>query len=206
MPRLALALVIVSFVSLFLVRSVIQWSQTGSTGFKGFHGGVGSLPWLAGAATTLGLVLTSIAPVSTLLGWPGGALFATADRLHWTGAWMALAGVTGALAAQLTMGRSWRIGVDEAETTELVTSGLFARVRNPIFTFMCLTALGTAMLVPNAWASAGVLLSVLGIELQVRFVEEPHLRRVHGAEYARYAALAGRFVPGIGRIRARAAG
>lgn len=205
MPRLALALVVASFVSLFVVRSLIQWSQTGSTGFKGFHGRLGSLPWLAGAATTLGLVLTGIAPAATLLGWPGGALHLGADALHWLGAWTALAGLVGALAAQLTMGASWRIGVDETETTELVTRGLFARVRNPIFTCMGLTALGTAMLVPNPWAVAGVLLSVAGIELQVRFVEEPHLRRIHGVAYACYAARAGRFVPGIGRIREPAA-
>jgi protein-S-isoprenylcysteine O-methyltransferase Ste14 len=38
------------------------------------------------------------------------------------------------------------------------------------------------------------------VELQVRAVEEPYLRLVHGEAYAIYAANTGRFVPGIGRV------
>ena len=41
----------------------------------------------------------------------------------------------------------------------------------------------------------------VALELQTRFVEEPHLRRVHGAAYAAYAAQVGRFVPRVGRLR-----
>jgi protein-S-isoprenylcysteine O-methyltransferase Ste14 len=41
-------------------------------------------------------------------------------------------GLAGSLLAQLAMGDSWRIGVDESEKTELVTAGPFAVVRNPI--------------------------------------------------------------------------
>ena len=73
MPKLALALSAFWFVSLLLVRSVVQWRRTGSTGLKGFHGRVGSLPWCAGVVTSLGFVLTPLAPVAALLGWPGGA-------------------------------------------------------------------------------------------------------------------------------------
>ena len=53
MPRLALALLILWFVSLFVFRTIVQWRQTGSTGIKGFHGRVGSLSWLAGATASL---------------------------------------------------------------------------------------------------------------------------------------------------------
>ena len=38
-------------------------------------------------------------------------------------------------------------------------------------------------------------------QIQVRLVEEPYLRRVHGDAYRRYAASTGRFLPWIGRVR-----
>ena len=40
----------------------------------------------------------------------------------------------------------------------------------------------------------------LGLELQVRAVEEPYLLRTHGDAYRAYAARVGRFLPGVGRF------
>jgi len=200
MPRVALSLCVLWFVSLFVFRSLLQWKQTGSTGVVGFHGRIGSLPWLAGAAASLGLLLAPLASLWALYGWPAGALFFSSPPLHLGGAALALLGNLGALAAQLSMGSSWRVGVDETERTELVTTGLFAWVRNPIFTFISLSMLGLLLLVPNAPCLLAGALTVLGIELQVRAVEEPHLKRTHADAYARYAAAVGRFVPGVGRL------
>ena len=47
---------------------------------------------------------------------------------------------------------------------------------------------------------AAVACAVTSLELQTRVVEEPHLLRTHGDEYASYAARVGRFVPGVGRL------
>lgn len=110
-------------------------------------------------------------------------------------------GLFGTLAAQLTMGDSWRIGVNEHEKTRLVTGGPFAVVRNPIFTAMIPAILGLALLIPNIVALAGFVALVLAVEMQVRLVEEPYLLRTHGEDYSRYASRVGRFVPGIGRLR-----
>jgi protein-S-isoprenylcysteine O-methyltransferase Ste14 len=200
MPRLALAFCILWFVSLFVVRSVVQWRRTGSTGFRGFHGRVGSLPWIGGASVSLGLALALVAPLGALLGWPGGGIVRSGLLIHLVGGALAVLGTAGALAAQFGMGNSWRIGVDESETTELVTGGLFAWVRNPIFTFMGLSLLGLLLLVPNALAALACGLTGLGIEIQVRVVEEPYLQKTHGERYARYAAAVGRFVPRVGRL------
>jgi protein-S-isoprenylcysteine O-methyltransferase Ste14 len=98
------------------------------------------------------------------------------------------------------MGDSWRVGVDPAERTELVTDGPFALVRNPIFAAMIPFFAGIALLAPNALTIAGAVLLVAALELQIRFVEEPHLSRVHGQSYDDYAARVGRFVPGVGRL------
>lgn len=203
MPRLALAICLLWFLSLFVFRTFVQWRKTGSTGVKGFHGAPFSLPWIAGVAATAGLVLTPLAPVGTLLGWPPAALLIDSPALHLTGAALAVLGTLGALASQLSMGDSWRVGVDESETTTLVTGGLFGIVRNPIFAFMLLSVAGLVLLVPSLLAAAAAALTVAGIEIQVRSVEEPYLARTHGEEYARYAARVGRFFPGVGRYAPR---
>jgi protein-S-isoprenylcysteine O-methyltransferase Ste14 len=199
MPRFALVLALLGYFALFVFRSFVQWRRTGSTGIKGFHGAIGSTPWIAGVLVGMGFLLAPLAPAAALLGWPGGSIHFASAGLHVAGAGLMLIGIAGGLVAQLTMGDSWRIGVDEADRTALVTGGLFARVRNPIFSFMGLSMLGLLSMVPNGFALAACVITFAGIELQVRAVEEPYLMRTHGDAYARYVARVGRFAPGIGR-------
>lgn len=113
----------------------------------------------------------------------------------WLGAALIILGAAGTLASQGTMGAFWRIGVEESERTELVTRGPFAMVRNPIFAAMIPASLGMALMVPNVAAIVALLSLVTAIELQVRFVEEPYLIRVHGHTYLDYASRTGRLLP-----------
>ena len=103
--------------------------------------------------------------------------------------------------SQLTMGASWRIGVDRYEATQLVTTGPFRNVRNPIYTSLAVFASGVTMLVPTALVGSGWLALVIFIEWQVRAVEEPFLARSHGREYMRWSVGTGRFVPRVGVLR-----
>jgi protein-S-isoprenylcysteine O-methyltransferase Ste14 len=116
---------------------------------------------------------------------------------------LAIGGILGTFVAQLAMGDAWRVGVDESERTELVTSGPFALVRNPIYSAMLPTVAGLALLVPNVLSIGAALALLLALELQTRGVEEPYLLRTHGRDYADYAGQVGRFVPGIGRLERR---
>lgn len=110
-------------------------------------------------------------------------------------------GVVGVVVAQMQMGSSWRAGVDPSDRTDLVTRGLFERVRNPIYSSMVLAVLGTFLVVPNAVTVASTVLVAIGVELLVRLVEEPYLSSEHGPAFARYTARTGRFLPRIGRSR-----
>lgn len=103
--------------------------------------------------------------------------------------------------AQLAMGDSWRIGVDEQENTTLVRTGPFKWVRHPIYTAMMAFGLGLLLVTPNLVALAGFILLVATLEVHVRRVEEPYLLRTHSAVYRGYTASVGRFVPGVGLIR-----
>ena len=113
---------------------------------------------------------------------------------------LTLLGILTTHVAQISMGRSWRIGVRADDPTTLVVHGPFAVVRNPIFSCMLATSTGMTLLLPNALSLASIIALVVAIELQVRLVEEPHLLRTHGQSYRDYAATVGRFVPGLGRL------
>jgi protein-S-isoprenylcysteine O-methyltransferase Ste14 len=123
----------------------------------------------------------------------------SSDPLRVVGAVIAVVGIVLTFLAQSAMGKEWRIGVDADERTRLVTDGAFALVRNPIYTAMFTTALGLVLIVPNWVAVVGFVLLATSVELQVRYVEEPHLRRLQAEEYPAYVSQVGRFVPGIGR-------
>jgi protein-S-isoprenylcysteine O-methyltransferase Ste14 len=185
----------------FGVRTAIHLRRTGSSGFKGISGRPGSAEWTGGVLFAVALVLGLAAPLLDLAGVldPIGAL--DGETGHAAGAGLYFGGLLTTVVAQFAMGDSWRIGVDESERTELVTDGPFALVRNPIFSGMIPVAIGLALLVPNAVAIAAVVALVVALEIQTRLVEEPYLLRAHGEEYRRYAARAGRFVPGLGRLR-----
>ena len=199
MPEAALALYVVYGLLAFGLRSLLQLRATGSAGFHGVGGKVGSAEWLAGAGFAVAILLGFAAPIAALAGLePIGS--GESESLFWAGLVIALAGIAATVVAQISMGDSWRIGVDPAERTRLVTVGAFRLVRNPIFAAMIPTALGLALMVPNVLAAAGFAGLLIALELQVRIVEEPYLRVAHGETYGRYASRVGRFVPGVGRL------
>ena len=199
MPELALKLCAVWVLVLVVARALMQWRRTGSTGIKGFRGRLFSVEWFAEITAFAGLVLLPVAAVTTLRHWPFGPLYFESDLLHASGAVLVVAGIVGALAAQLNMGDSWRVGVDKNERTSLVTKGIYRWVRNPIFSFIGVSVIGFVLLVPNSWGLLAMVLISIGVQLQVRFVEEPYLLSLHGQGYQRYLTGVGRFVPGIGK-------
>lgn len=180
-------------------RAWLQWRRTGDTGLRGIGGSPVEI--LAGGVLALGAGTLIAAAIADLLGFldPIRALD------HWfvsgLGVMLLLAGAALTVRAQLDMGDSWRVGVDGRETTELIRTGVFRKVRNPIFSGMIAASFGVALMVPSALAWLGVILVVGGLQLQVRKVEEPYLERVHGDGYHGYAREAGRFIPRVGRHR-----
>jgi protein-S-isoprenylcysteine O-methyltransferase Ste14 len=185
----------------FGARTVIQIRRTGSSGFQGISGRPGSAEWIGGVLFAVAVALGLAAPIVDLLDVIGPVGAVDGELGHAAGAGLFFGGFTATVLAQVAMGDSWRIGVDESERTELVTSGPFKTVRNPIFAGMIPVALGLALMVPNVVSIAAVVALVVALEIQTRLVEEPYLLRAHGAAYRSYAATAGRFFPWVGRLR-----
>lgn len=184
----------------FGVRVLIQLRRTGKTGLIGLREGAGPADWLSGILFLAGMAMGAASPVLVLGDHLDPIDALDVGVLHAVGIILAAFGGLAVFGAQLGMGESWRIGVRDEERTDLITGGWFALCRNPIYTSMIVGWLGIALMVPTWLGFAAAAVIALGLELQVRFVEEPYLARTHGEAYCAYASRIGRFVPGIGRL------
>lgn len=201
MAKLAAAMLVAFGVLTFFVRVAIQLRSTGETGLIGLRKGAGPPEWASGVLFVGGMAMAVISVTLSLHDTLGPIDALDVGALHVLGIGLAALGGLAVFLAQLGMGASWRIGVSDDQGTDLVTGGWFAWVRNPIYSAMIVGWIGFALMVPTWLAFAAVVVIALGLELQVRFVEEPYLRRTHGSEYGAYASRVGRFVPGVGRSR-----
>jgi protein-S-isoprenylcysteine O-methyltransferase Ste14 len=181
-------------------RSWLQYRRTGSTGLRGIRTG-GLWEYLAAVGFVVALVVAFSAAILQEIGVVEPVRMLSVVWVQTVGIVIATAGIAATVYSQLEMGDSWRIGVDERETTTLVHTGVFGRIRNPIYTAMFTFGIGITLVTPNLVACAGLILLVASIQLQVRRVEEPYLLRTHGDAYRAYAAQVGRFIPGVGMIR-----
>lgn len=183
----------------FGLRTALHFRHTGRTGFVGLSGAVGSLEWGAGVLFGAAILGGLLAPLMQMLGvlrpWYRGSAVIDGGGIAFF-----VVGLAGTCWAQWSMGDSWRIGVDPAERTELVRTGPFAWMRNPIFTWMAFASAGLVLLAPNVLSATSLVLLVVALQIQVRVVEEPYLLQAHGQTYRDYAAVTGRFLPGIGRL------
>lgn len=87
--------------------------------------------------------------------------------------------------AQYNMRSSWRIGIDERHKTALVTRGVFALTRNPVFLGMLFSLLGIFLVLPNAVTLVVLAGSYILIQVQIR-LEEAFLLAQHGETYRLY--------------------
>lgn len=200
MEVVALAMLGAILVLTFFVRVVISLRQTGTTGLIGLRPGAGPVEVLSGAFFIGGIVLGGLSPLLVLLDEIGTIDALDSDPIQWIGLVIASIAGLAIFGAQLGMGPSWRIGVSDDQGTDLITTGWFAAVRNPIYTSMIAAWIGFFLMVPTWVGIAAAIVAVIGLEMQVRLVEEPYLERAHGGEYRAYAARVGRFLPGVGRL------
>lgn len=163
---------------------------------------LGSSPWRrpVSAVDAVGETLCVAGCAGTLLA-PVLSIAGVVDPV-WTG-WPVARGLVGAagvalgaavaLAAQRGLAAQFRFGVEASAV--LVTSGWYARVRNPFYSGWVLAAAGVAVAVPSVPAAAGLVLHLVAAEILVRRVEEPLLLAAHGASFRRYVERSGRFLP-----------
>jgi protein-S-isoprenylcysteine O-methyltransferase Ste14 len=102
--------------------------------------------------------------------------------------------LVGTLVCWKRMGKSWRMGINPDEKTQLIVSGPYAYVRHPIYALQSLLALATAVAVPSPLMIAVATAIVLLLQWEARR-EEKYLLVHHGEAYAEYCRRVGRFAP-----------
>jgi protein-S-isoprenylcysteine O-methyltransferase Ste14 len=133
---------------------------------------------------------------------PAGAYVPLFDAVSARAAGVVLtaAGLALFAAALMSFGKSWRVGVDELHPGELVSGGVFAVSRNPIFVFMILYALGGFLINATPVFLAIAVVVAAGVHLQI-LQEERFLAGRYGRSYEEYRAKTGRYLTLPRRVR-----
>jgi protein-S-isoprenylcysteine O-methyltransferase Ste14 len=163
-----------------------------------------------GAPETGGRALTAIASLAA-----GVAFFALWFWLlpSWLGfqakaaggaRWRRIAAVPSVLGFAVALRCVWDFGwtgrgtpVPVVPPKRLVVVGFYRYVRNPMYVGFAVGWVGlwVAFGQANWYATAVVCLVAVGVSMFVRFYEEPHLRKIFGADYEEYCKNVGRWVP-----------
>jgi protein-S-isoprenylcysteine O-methyltransferase Ste14 len=132
------------------------------------------------------LVLGRVAPLT----WPGLDDWPA----HAIGLGLGAAGIVLLVLSTLTLRRHGTTVMPDVGATHLVTSGPYARLRNPIYLADCLILLGVAELTKNVWFVIGAAVFAVLVTLLAILPEERHLERRFGEAYLNYKAKTRRWI------------
>lgn len=131
--------------------------------------------------------------LASLFGWfvPGSEVLSS-PALAITGGVLCVLGLALFVAALFALGRNFRVGLDETHPGELVTNGVFAVTRNPIYLSFILILTGVFLTIPN-WILLLLLFGGIMLFHRQMEIEEKSLLAVYGAAYADYCKKVGRY-------------
>jgi protein-S-isoprenylcysteine O-methyltransferase Ste14 len=119
--------------------------------------------------------------------------FFSSTVIAWIGVGLCAVGLLVLVASLVSFGRSFRVGIDVDQPDKLVTTGIFAVSRNPIYVGFALVLVGQFLVFPN-WVP--LLYLVAGLLLFHRQVlrEESFMRQHYSQEYADYCRRVRRYL------------
>jgi protein-S-isoprenylcysteine O-methyltransferase Ste14 len=106
---------------------------------------------------------------------------------------LVISGLTIFILAFVSFGDSWRVGFDVRTPGALVTTGIFAVTRNPIYVFLDLWFLGIFLINGTLIFLIFAVLTVAAVHWQI-LKEEDFLLKLYGQPYRNYCARTGRYV------------
>lgn len=96
-----------------------------------------------------------------------------------------LASFAGLVWLHKLMGENWRSGIPQTDVRPLITSGPFARSRNPMFMLIQAAQAGFFLSLPSIFSLICLIVGVIAVRGQTS-LEEAYLEASHGHAYARY--------------------
>ncbi|MDQ3440694.1 MAG: isoprenylcysteine carboxylmethyltransferase family protein [Planctomycetota bacterium] len=116
------------------------------------------------------------------------------DTLAIVGLVLAIIALVGSWVCWKRMGKSWRMGIDPHESTQLIVTGPYAYVRHPIYALSSLLMISAVLVLPTPLMLALAVIHLTFLQWEARR-EELHMLGVNGERYAAYRARVGRFLP-----------
>jgi len=111
----------------------------------------------------------------------------------WLGFALCTVGLCGVALTLISFGESFRVGIDEQKPDKLVTDGMFAISRNPIYvSFFCFIS-GLFLIHRNWLITVAVALFAIAIHRQV-LREEAFLKKHYGDAYTKYCEKVRRYL------------
>jgi protein-S-isoprenylcysteine O-methyltransferase Ste14 len=116
--------------------------------------------------------------------WPtvSRQVFFDSEIVSWIGVVLCVAGLSLFLLSLISFGRSFRVGIDTEKPDKLVTTGVFAFSRNPIYLAFAFVLLGQFLVFPN-WLLLAYLVAGFWLFHRQVLREEEYLRRHYGEEF-----------------------
>jgi protein-S-isoprenylcysteine O-methyltransferase Ste14 len=95
------------------------------------------------------------------------------------------------------LGTNWSITLELREQHQLVTQGVYSRIRHPMYSGLILYTAGQALVLPN-WVAGPLYLVSMVVLFAFRYrAEERMMHAQFGDEYVAYMARTKRLIPGV---------
>lgn len=128
-------------------------------------------------------------------GWPSPATNTIFDAkwTAWAGAALSALGLGLLLWSLISFGKSFRVGIDTEKPDKLITAGIFAHTRNPIYLAFALILLGQFLIFPN-WLLLAYMFAGFWLFNRQVLREEAYLKIHYGREYEEYMMRVRRYL------------
>ena len=119
--------------------------------------------------------------------------FFQSEIIAWVGVFFCLAGLLLLLWSLVSFKESFRVGIDTEKPDQLITSGVFAFTRNPIYVAFALILLGQFLIFPNWILLVYIVAGVWLFHRQV-LLEEDFMKKHYGKKYTEYSKRVRRYL------------
>jgi len=119
--------------------------------------------------------------------------FFHSGTVSWVGVLLCLVGLLLLFLSLVSFGKSFRVGIDQVQPDKLVTTGIFAFSRNPIYVAFGLVLLGQFLVFPN-WILLVYMVAAIWLFHRQILREEEYLRSHYGQPYSEYCDQVRRYL------------
>lgn len=132
--------------------------------------------------------------IAGTFGLPGiGTELFDSPLIGWIGVIACILGIALFAYALVSFGQSFRVGLDEENPGELITTGAFSISRNPIYTAFAGILASIFLIIPNWIILIYVFAGFWLFNRQIR-LEEASLKKIYGEKYSEYCKRVRRFL------------